>query len=761
MAGNNPGQLPLAPSQGPATRSRRTASTDGTPIPQTTSEEFERVVQEAERQAQAQGESTPRRVQTASDTDSKADNTIAYISDVKSLIDRRITGFRTSVIKAVGSEVRRLEQEDKAMDFLLQSLAEEMKEMMPAVRELEGDTGLIAQVRDLRTDVNSLLERPFSDPPGSGRGATDDRFVRIHDRLCSLEEANIRMETGLARMSDVLEERLPAVSKKQPEGRNESDRPTGNGQPRGRSSRSGGGRSRRSRSRERSRSRRRNVDSGDDSDRLSSRAVDVHSIHSGSDTDDDHRDERGGIFARAKGPKRIGLRELRPTNRDYEVLLNYRYYRLREGDRRQRHKDPDVVRECLSRLRTSTPDLGFDGKDGILVLDFLATFVSDAETLGYTEEQAYLVLPFLLSGFAKDQFLSAKGVSRRDGGIQAWPDAVQFLLRSFATNEAIQSALTMLKDISQRDGEDELDYSTRLNRAERRCGNPHYPRDRITHFINGLDPAVMPRIHSYREDNPRSTYLDIVYKARTEGEARRALFKKRRDTPPASPRKKVSDKRPPRSPASRGAAYFAEDPRGYGDTDLMYMGEGDLQSQDTEALPYDGPDEDPTYDPVLLTDGRRNGRHVPNSHVPYSQYDTTLTSARPGWKDPGPQGQKSAAPSAAPSMAPFKGYICHVCYGRGHVVPQCFLTFKDFWRVIWNYEHLSAEEKARVPATSYWRAKKKAVDSGRPPSATDNQAGSRTSTPGHQARPDSTPRSQSPQPSGEAPPSPKPPDSGN
>ena len=766
MAGNNPGQPPLASGQRPATRSRNTVSTVGDPIPQTTSEEFERVVQNAERQSRDQGESTPRRVVTASDTEAKADSSIAYISDVKSLIDRRITGFRTNVINALGSEIRRLEAADKEMDLRLQKLMEEVQDILPVLpllQELEGTTGLAAQVRNLRTDVNSLLERPPDGTPAPGPGNLDDRFSRMHDRLSNLEQTNIRLEARLAALGELLDERPPAVPRPGP-GDGIPDPPLGVGPPFGKPPRSLGGRSRRSRSPDGSRRRRWFDDDSDDLDRRSRRSIDVHSVPSGSDSEEDRRDERGGIFAREKGPKRVGLRELRPTNRDFEVLLNYRYYRLRVGHPRDRRRDPDAVRDCLSRLKTTSPDLGFDGKDGILVLDFLATFVSDAETLGYTEEQAFLVLPFLLSGFAKDQYSSARGVSRRDGGIQAWPDAVQFLLRSFATNEAIQSALSSLKDIRQREGEDELDYSTRLNRAERRCGNPHYPRDRITHFVNGLDPAVMPRIHSYREDNPRCSYLDVVYKARSEGEARRALFKKRRETPPASPVRKGTPAA--RSP-SRAPALYAEEPLRmqpptYGDGNLMYMGETDLQSQDTSGLPYDL-QYDPQYDPVLLTESHRNSRHVPNSHVPYSQYDTTLARARPGWKDPGAVARdgKTSAVGAAPSSPTYKGLIYHVCYVRRHIVQSCLLSFKDFMKIIWNYERLSAEEKARVPATSYWRAKSLAVESGRQVAGRQAPVQGNVQAATRPASPEPQVRSPSPQPSAEAPPSPKPQASGN
>ena len=67
-----------------------------------------------------------------------------------------------------------------------------------------------------------------------------------------------------------------------------------------------------------------------------------------------------------------------------------------------------------------------------MVLDFLRRFVDEAEQLFMSEEQAYIALPFFFKGAAKSHFESVMDTtSEGEGGVTCWPEAVQFLLRSF------------------------------------------------------------------------------------------------------------------------------------------------------------------------------------------------------------------------------------------------------------------------------------------------------------------------------------------
>lgn len=57
---------------------------------------------------------------------------------------------------------------------------------------------------------------------------------------------------------------------------------------------------------------------------------------------------------------------------------------------------------------------------------------------------------------------------------------------------------------------------------------------------------------------------------------------------------------------------------------------------------------------------------------------------RVGWKTPG------------------KELICFGCYTVGdHILPNCKVGMPQYARVITNYEKLNADQKARIPDTSY------------------------------------------------------------
>ena len=51
-----------------------------------------------------------------------------------------------------------------------------------------------------------------------------------------------------------------------------------------------------------------------------------------------------------------------------------------------------------------------------------------------SEAQAYVALSYCLKGFALDQFQTVKNAyAASEGGVTCWQEAVQYLIRSYAT----------------------------------------------------------------------------------------------------------------------------------------------------------------------------------------------------------------------------------------------------------------------------------------------------------------------------------------
>lgn len=359
--------------------------------------------------------------------------------------------------------------------------------------------------------------------------------------------------------------------------------------------------------------------------------------------------------------------------------MSYRCYRLGNTDMGRTPEGTGRVKDCIKRLSLPLHNLHFTGEDPILVLRFLERFVYEAGFIRMTEGQAYTALPFFLRGQAEDQFNAVSGSARAaEGGITCWPEAVQFLLRSYATNTNTHEAILALRHTQQKPGETETDYSARLLNAFKRCGNVYSGEEKITMFIDGLSPAIRPLVANRREDRLHAPYPEIVHYAKAEGDALPAR----------------------QGPLGRRyRTMFVDQPdaeslsilrRGKGPSEGVNLASGEVESVATAELPTTvatsvGDDEAVLY-----------GVNVRPQYVPYSDQGTR--SARPGRRD-----NRSAAGTRQKEGE--SQYICHLCYARGHISPQCNLPVREYARAIVNYESLSPAEPEVVPEGSYHRAK--------------------------------------------------------
>ena len=161
----------------------------------------------------------------------------------------------------------------------------------------------------------------------------------------------------------------------------------------------------------------------------------------------------------------------------------------------------------------------FTGEEPILVLDFLRRFFGEAEQLAMSEDQAYIALPFFLEGEAKIHYEAVLDtISEGEGGVTCWPEAVQYLLRSYATANHIRAAVLALRDVRHHPTEDEQTYSGRLAKAEIRCGNIHTQDEKKTLFIDGLLSAIKAIVSRHRETHNEQAYLELLQHAQVEGD---------------------------------------------------------------------------------------------------------------------------------------------------------------------------------------------------------------------------------------------------
>ena len=104
------------------------------------------------------------------------------------------------------------------------------------------------------------------------------------------------------------------------------------------------------------------------------------------------------------------------------------------------------------------------------------------------------------------------------------PEAIQYLLRTYATAAAMREALESLRNIRQTSTEAEEDYRKRLNDAIFRCGNIHEEDEKMTYYVDGLNNTIRMVVAQYRENVPRRdlTFEGLCHFARSEDDAHRA-----------------------------------------------------------------------------------------------------------------------------------------------------------------------------------------------------------------------------------------------
>lgn len=418
-----------------------------------------------------------------------------------------------------------------------------------------------------------------------------------------------------------------------------------------------------------------------------------HDNTSGSD------DEPVIAFAyRDRGPRAANLHTLKTSQREFERLMDYRYYRLHNLGSRRSSDSTIAIRKHIKSLDVTMKDYKFDGSDPVLVFDFLTRLTEEADTIGMTESQAYIALPHYLSGDAATHFRASRH-GGRSGGIYNWPSAVNHFLATYATPSAIRDAIHIYRNLRQRPNESEIAFSSRVNQASYRCGNVFDEDDRMTTFVNGLSPTIRSLVARHRE-TPAAQHLSftaLTQFARDEGLAYRA-----------------------RHSSSRSSRTVR------GDLLEIETVESDTPSSSRRTVTFEDEEPAATEAPAPLEEDLHYIRHVPPAPLAYS--DSQAKASRPGWVQRVP-------------------IICYSCYGKGHTAPQCDLRVSDMKQIVINFEALTDEERGQVPPEAYTAAKdflaigerRRAARIPQPRTRPDSPLGSRSNSP--------SPRAASPAPS--------------
>ena len=209
-------------------------------------------------------------------------------------------------------------------------------------------------------------------------------------------------------------------------------------------------------------------------------------------------------MGRPLGRRVRGLVELQTRLPEYQGLVSYRSYRLKDTEAVIDENDTGKVNGILKRIKHHF-SYSFGGEIPLKVLDFLST-VKEAMDLNHVSEGvAAIILPYLLTGEAKDGVIAMwKSTSLK---VPKYPAAVAWLLESYATDAAIDAAADKFLTAKQQAGEGEDAFATRLRRYAAEAGNVYKEDALVSRYLAGLASYTANTIRGHVSPRMRFTQV--------------------------------------------------------------------------------------------------------------------------------------------------------------------------------------------------------------------------------------------------------------
>lgn len=128
-----------------------------------------------------------------------------------------------------------------------------------------------------------------------------------------------------------------------------------------------------------------------------------------------------------------------PSAYDIVDISWYLFYRFRMRSTHKRTgKYTSVVRDNIKRLEISIKDYLLIGEDPVQLFTFMDHITKEYDSFDVSEAKAFAKLPYVLKATENEQQNSVGSVARReDGGVRCRPQAVQYLLRTYAKYRSI------------------------------------------------------------------------------------------------------------------------------------------------------------------------------------------------------------------------------------------------------------------------------------------------------------------------------------
>ena len=229
------------------------------------------------------------------------------------------------------------------------------------------------------------------------------------------------------------------------------------------------------------------------------------------------------LHRQTRGKRESGLPELTPSDTNFKEIMSYRRYRLIDTNP---NEGRSVTRKAGTNTRRAKSVFGgreFDGSQPLKIFQFLKTVQKFCNENKIAEGAALQLLPSLLSGEAADEFDKNRNLSDDPTeDIQSYPQAINFLLSTYAKDLYLERTLEELDNISQQRNETEVQYAGRLKELARLLGNIFSQHNLITRFLRGIMAPIKPELMLMHTTTVRFKTLKSAIDAATQlGEAHR------------------------------------------------------------------------------------------------------------------------------------------------------------------------------------------------------------------------------------------------
>jgi len=163
----------------------------------------------------------------------------------------------------------------------------------------------------------------------------------------------------------------------------------------------------------------------------------------------------------------------------------------------------------------------FDPMDPITILSFLPAFKTACDSNGIHEGAAMWLFQFFVKKTAKAALsartttVSASGGKTKASQLTSYPAVVQFLLRTYATDEVIAEADAEISRYRQPDRMSPQDYAHNLWTKALKCGTVH-DEDRLKGiFIEGLHESIRQSVRNYWSKNGDADLQELARHAKS------------------------------------------------------------------------------------------------------------------------------------------------------------------------------------------------------------------------------------------------------